>query len=64
MAVAGNSLFSIDEEEFKAFHWRVLLTTCLEVFCDGYDLSSTGIVLSLVLAFFGVNTLTVYRVAY
>lgn len=47
MAVAGNSLFSIDEEEFKAFHWRVLLTTCLEVFCDGYDLSSTGIVLSL-----------------
>lgn len=49
---------SMDEEQFKAFHWRVLLTTGMGVFCDGYDLSSIGIVLPLVLASFGVPTLT------
>ena len=54
----GGNFSSIDEEEFKAFHWRVLLTTGMGVFCDGYDLSSIGIVLPLVLTSFGIHTLT------
>lgn len=54
----GSNFSSMDEEEFKAFHWRVLLTTGMGVFCDGYDLSSIGIVLPLVLTSFGVHTLT------
>lgn len=44
----------IDEQKFKAFHWRAIVTTGLGVFCDGYDLSSIGIVLPLVLASFGI----------
>jgi MFS family permease len=43
----------LDEQKFKAFHWRTTLTTGLGVFCDGYDLSALGIVLPLVLASFG-----------
>ncbi|HEY2177238.1 MAG TPA: MFS transporter [Caulobacteraceae bacterium] len=49
---------TIDEQRFKAFHWRATLTTGLGVFCDGYDLSSLGIVLPLVLASFGTAALT------
>lgn len=45
---------AIDEQKFKAFHWRSIATTGLGVFCDGYDLSSIGLVLPLVLASFGV----------
>jgi Sugar (and other) transporter. len=44
----------LDEQQFKAFHWRALITTGLGVFCDGFDLSSIGIVLPLVLATFGI----------
>ncbi|HLI22797.1 MAG TPA: MFS transporter, partial [Stellaceae bacterium] len=44
---------ALDEQAFKAFHWRTTLTTGLGVFCDGYDLSSVGIVLPLILASFG-----------
>lgn len=44
----------IDQQKFKAFHWRAIVTTGLGVFCDGYDLSSIGIVLPLVLASFGI----------
>src|SRR5438874_1250665 len=43
----------LDEQRFKRFHWRTTLTTGLGVFCDGYDLSSVGIVLPLILASFG-----------
>lgn len=43
----------LDEQKFKTFHWRTTVTTGLGVFCDGYDLSSLGIVLPLVLASFG-----------
>lgn len=46
---------SIDEQPFKTFHWRAIVTTGLGVFTDGYDLSSIGIVLPLVLATFGVK---------
>lgn len=50
----ANTDFSVlDEQKFQAFHWRAILTTGLGVFCDGYDLSSVGLVLPLVLASFG-----------
>lgn len=52
--MSAKSFASIDEIEFKAFHWRAIVTTGLGVFCDGYDLSSIGIVLPLVLASFGI----------
>ena len=49
---------AIDEQRFKAFHWRATLTTGLGVFCDGYDLSSLALVLGLVLTSFGGAALT------
>ncbi|MDE2006050.1 MAG: MFS transporter [Rhodospirillales bacterium] len=49
---------ALDEQKFKRFHWLALFTTGMGVFTDGYDLSSIGIVLPLVLASFGVNKLT------
>lgn len=48
----------LDEQRFRAFHWRATITTGLGVFCDGYDLSSVGIVLPLILASFGHLTLS------
>lgn len=52
--MAATSFSVIDNTQFKAFHWRAIVTTGLGVFCDGYDLSSIGIVLPLVLASFGI----------
>jgi MFS family permease len=49
---------ALDEQKFKSFHWLALFTTGMGVFTDGYDLSSIGIVLPLVLASFGVSKLT------
>ncbi len=49
------SFAAIDEEQFKGFHWRTILTTGLGCFCDGYDLSSIGLVLPLVLTSFGIG---------
>lgn len=46
---------TLDEEKFNAFHWRMLITTGMGVFCDGYDLSSIAIVLPMVLASFGIH---------
>ncbi|HEV2363729.1 MAG TPA: MFS transporter [Caulobacteraceae bacterium] len=51
--MAATEFAAIDEQRFRAFHWRATLTTGLGVFCDGYDLSSIGLVLTLVLASFG-----------
>lgn len=48
----------LDEQRFKAFHWRAMLTTGLGVFCDGYDLSSIALVLPLVLHSYGVEKLS------
>ena len=56
--MAQGEFAAIDEERFKAFHWRATFTTGLGVFCDGYDLSSVGIVLPLILASFGHATLS------
>lgn len=52
------SFAALDEQKFKRFHWLALFTTGMGVFTDGYDLSSIGIVLPLVLASFGVTKLT------
>ncbi|MDD2877934.1 MAG: MFS transporter [Acidiphilium sp.] len=52
--MASSSFTAIDEQKFKAFHWRAIVTTGLGVFCDGFDLSSIGIVLPLVLTSFGI----------
>lgn len=49
---------ALDEQKFSAFHWRTTLTTGLGVFCDGYDLTSIGIVLPMVLSSFGHAALT------
>ncbi|MGH7015470.1 MAG: MFS transporter, partial [Caulobacteraceae bacterium] len=55
---ARGEFAAIDEQAFKAFHWRTTLTTGLGVFCDGYDLSSVALVLPLILASFGHASLT------
>jgi hypothetical protein len=48
------SFTQLDEQPFKPFHWLAVFTTGMGVFTDGYDLSSIGIVLPLVLTSFGV----------
>ena len=35
--MAEGEFAALDEQRFKAFHWRATLTTGLGVFCDGYD---------------------------
>jgi MFS family permease len=56
--VSESGFAALDEQTFKAFHWRTTLTTGLGVFCDGYDLSSLALVLPFVLASFGQGSLT------
>jgi MFS family permease len=51
--VAEGEFAAIDEQPFRAFHWRATLTTGLGVFCDGYDLTSVGMVLPQILHSFG-----------
>src|SRR5260370_8450219 len=46
---------SIDERRFSAFHARVMLTTGLGVFCDGYDISAISLVLRQTLHSYGVQ---------
>lgn len=48
------SFTQLDEQPFKSFHWLAVFTTGMGVFTDGYDLSSIGIVLPLVLTTFGI----------
>jgi MFS family permease len=53
--MADASAFTLlDEQPLKRFHLRAMFTTGMGVFTDGYDLSSIGVVLPLVLASFGV----------
>jgi MFS family permease len=56
--VAEGEFAAIDEQPFRRFHWRTILTTGLGVFCDGYDLTSVGMVLPLILHSFGHATLS------
>ncbi len=48
----------LDNKKLGFFHWKSLVTTGMGVFTDGYDLSSIGIVLPLVLLSFGIKSLT------
>lgn len=56
--MSSDTAFSaLDEEKFNPFHWRMIFTTGMGVFCDGYDLSSLSIVLPMVFASFGISQL-------
>lgn len=48
----------LDAQRFSAFHVRAVLTTGMGCVTDGYDLSSIGIVLPLVLASFGIKKIS------
>ena len=54
----AHSFTELDEQPFSRFHWLALFTTGMGVFTDGYDLSSIGLVLPLVLTSFGVAKIT------
>jgi hypothetical protein len=56
--MSHTSFAAIDEQKFRAFHWRTMLTTGLGVFCDGYDISSIALVLPAALHAYGVSKMT------
>ncbi|AWR96989.1 MFS transporter [Acidianus sulfidivorans JP7] len=45
----------LDDKKFSMFHIKSLITTGMGVFTDGYDLSSIGIVIAIVLGSFGLH---------
>ena len=45
----------LDQRNFDMWQLKSLFTTGMEVFTDGYDLSSIGIVLVFVLSTFGIE---------
>jgi MFS family permease len=45
----------LDKQKFGWFHARSILTTGMGVFTDGYDLSSVGIVLVIILTAYGIT---------
>ena len=49
-----NAFEQLDEKPFSRFHLLAMFTTGMGVFTDGYDLSSIGLVLPLVLSSFGI----------
>jgi MFS family permease len=55
MAVDTSAFAQLDEEPIYRFHLLTVVTTGMGVFTDGYDLSSIGVVLPLVLASFGID---------
>jgi MFS family permease len=55
MPDAPSAFESLDELPLERFHVLAMLTTGMGVFTDGYDLSSIGLVLPLVLASFGID---------
>ncbi|MGE5186701.1 MAG: MFS transporter, partial [Acidobacteriota bacterium] len=50
-----SALEKLDDKAFSRFHVLAMFTTGMGVFTDGYDLSSIGLVLPLVLASFGID---------
>jgi MFS family permease len=56
--MAQSHFAAIDEQRFRVFHWRAMLTTGLGVFCDGYDISSISLVLGEALHSYGVAKMT------
>ncbi len=55
MEASANAFTQLDNEPIRRFHMLTLFTTGMGALTDGYDLSSIGIVLPLVLASFGVD---------
>jgi MFS family permease len=55
MSAASDAFAQLDEQPIRRFHMLALITTGMGVFTDGYDLSSIGVVLPLVLASFGID---------
>jgi MFS family permease len=55
MTDAANPFAQLDEHPLSRFHVLAVVTTGMGVFTDGYDLSSIGVVLPLVLASFGID---------
>ncbi|WP_287961242.1 MFS transporter [Acidiplasma sp.] len=53
-----------DKKKFGWFHVKSILTTGMGVFTDGYDLSSVGIVLAIVLSSYGITKSTPGYVLY
>lgn len=54
--MAGIPSFAVlDDKPFGSFHWRMIVTTGLGVFTDGYDLAGISVVLPLVLGSFGIS---------
>jgi MFS family permease len=58
MATEANAFAQLDEQPIRRFHLLTLLTTGMGVFTDGYDLSSIGVVLPMVLASFGIDRIS------
>jgi MFS family permease len=56
--VTTSAFESLDEKPLSRFHILAMFTTGMGVFTDGYDLSSIGLVLPLVLASFGIDHIT------
>jgi MFS family permease len=54
----AHAFTELDEQSFTRFHWLALFTTGMGVFTDGFDLSSIGLVLPLVLTSFGIAKIT------
>jgi MFS family permease len=55
MAAETSAFAQLDEEPIHRFHLLAVSPTGMGVFTDGYDLSSIGVVLPLVLASFGID---------
>ena len=53
--MAKSAFEELDEKPLSRFHVLAMITTGMGVFTDGYDLSSIGVVLPLVLASFGIH---------
>ena len=50
-----NIFEDLDKKKFGWFHARSILTTGMGVFTDGYDLSSVGIVLAIIMTSYGIT---------
>jgi MFS family permease len=55
MTETASAFVKLDEQPIRRFHLLALVTTGMGVFTDGYDLSSIGVVLPIVLASFGID---------
>jgi MFS family permease len=53
--VVSRDFAEIDAQPFGTFHRHAIITTGMGVFCDGYDLTSVGLVLPLILTSYGLT---------